>query len=35
MVFEVERLLQVGEGEEDSTISTPHTVVVSVSSPLR
>ena len=32
MVFEVERLLQVGDGSTDDSLSTPHTIVVSVSS---
>lgn len=32
MVFEVERLLQVGDGSTDDSLSTPHTVVVSVPS---
>lgn len=35
MVFEVERLLQVGEGDVDSSVNTPHTVVVSVSATRR
>lgn len=32
MVFEVERLLQIGDGVTDDSLSTPHTVVVSVPS---
>ena len=32
MVFEVERLLQIGDGATEDSLSTPHTVVVSVPS---